>query len=315
MIYDNNLTYEVILHLMKYVIPTSGFMVVGDINQLPPYCDSVGEAKQMAGCSILERLIGTGCVTIHTTLNHRMHRLLCILLSRWGYCDTMSPAPGINDVLFDRMRRMFSWPCAYPVLFVNVAGSGEEPSAGRSRRNVEEAEVVMWAHNRIRRRCPNNTVRCLTFYEGQLTLIKRLLEEDEDVTVNSPPTTVDSAQGDEEDCIILSCVRSNIGQKIGFLRDSARLIVALSRARYLTIIIGDAETLRASPILEMVIQTAWDCHFYVNGHEEMEAILTDNHEKNPASSDLVDLSHVHMRPGLEEDIASVLQYLRNTVNS
>jgi regulator of nonsense transcripts 1 len=45
----------------------------------------------------------------------------------------------------------------------------------------------------------------------------------------------------------VSCVRSNVQQGIGFLRDPRRLNVALTRARYGIIIIGNARLLGDAP--------------------------------------------------------------------
>jgi superfamily I DNA and/or RNA helicase len=55
--------------------------------------------------------------------------------------------------------------------------------------------------------------------------------------------TIDSFQGQERDLIILSLVRSNSKNVIGFLKDYRRLNVAMTRARKKLIIIGDSATL------------------------------------------------------------------------
>lgn len=55
--------------------------------------------------------------------------------------------------------------------------------------------------------------------------------------------TVDSYQGEENDVILLSLVRSNEYQNIGFLDSKNRLVVALSRARRGLYIFGNAVNL------------------------------------------------------------------------
>jgi superfamily I DNA and/or RNA helicase len=52
-------------------------------------------------------------------------------------------------------------------------------------------------------------------------------------------TTVDNYQGEENDIIILSLVRSNNNGKIGFIENVNRLCVALSRARLGLFVFGN----------------------------------------------------------------------------
>lgn len=60
--------------------------------------------------------------------------------------------------------------------------------------------------------------------------------------------SVDAFQGREKD-IIMSCVRSNEHQGIGFLSDPRRLNVALTRARYGIIIVGNPKVLSKVPTI------------------------------------------------------------------
>lgn len=58
--------------------------------------------------------------------------------------------------------------------------------------------------------------------------------------------SIDAFQGREKDFLIMSCVRSNQNNKIGFLNDARRLNVALTRARYGLILVGDFNCLSAA---------------------------------------------------------------------
>ena len=59
--------------------------------------------------------------------------------------------------------------------------------------------------------------------------------------------TVDGFQGREKEAIVISLVRSNPDQELGFLTDVRRMNVALTRARRKLLVVGDGATLSAHP--------------------------------------------------------------------
>jgi len=62
-------------------------------------------------------------------------------------------------------------------------------------------------------------------------------------------STVDSFQGQEAECVVLSLVRSNEIGEVGFLADSRRINVAVTRAKRLCVVIGDSDTAGRDPFL------------------------------------------------------------------
>jgi superfamily I DNA and/or RNA helicase len=59
--------------------------------------------------------------------------------------------------------------------------------------------------------------------------------------------TIDSFQGQERDIIYISMTRSNTDNNVGFLIDTRRMNVAMTRARKKLIAIGDSSTLSSIP--------------------------------------------------------------------
>ena len=59
--------------------------------------------------------------------------------------------------------------------------------------------------------------------------------------------TVDGFQGREKEVVIVSLVRSNEQGEVGFLQDTRRMNVAMTRARRLLIVIGDSATISRHP--------------------------------------------------------------------
>lgn len=78
------------------------------------------------------------------------------------------------------------------------------------------------------------SIGVISFYAAQVSAIQGRLgqkyEKSDKFTVKVK--SVDGFQGGEEDVIILSTVRSNRRKNIGFISNSQRINVALTRARY-----------------------------------------------------------------------------------
>jgi len=55
--------------------------------------------------------------------------------------------------------------------------------------------------------------------------------------------TVDESMGLQFDIVLILLTRANEGADLGFLKEQARLIVMLSRARFAEIVIGHGDTM------------------------------------------------------------------------
>eukprot|EP00731_Ephydatia_muelleri_P030230 Em0021g753a len=106
-------------------------------------------------------------------------------------------------------------------------------------------------------------ITILTPYRAQMKAIEKALKDKSNyLSGNQVPhnittclsqlkvCTVDEFQGHESKVIILSLVRNNVKEKIGFLSDKHRLVVAVSRQKCGLYIVGSAKCLsKSSPVL------------------------------------------------------------------
>lgn len=131
--------------------------------------------------------------------------------------------------------------------FIDI--SGQEEKVGTSYHNKEEANAVVSTVTKLlqAREAKNApSIGVIAAYKAQAVLINDLLKleipkVEEMVTV----ATVDGFQGGERDIILMSTVRTRSGDA-GFLRDSRRINVALTRARHRRWVFGHKESLASS---------------------------------------------------------------------
>ena len=122
----------------------------------------------------------------------------------------------------------------------------------------------------------------VTPYEGQRSYIVNYMQFNgslkKDLYKEIEVASVDAFQGREKDYIILSCVRSNEHQGIGFLNDPRRLNVALTRAKYGVVILGNPKVL--SKVFRPPYLHFRDLNLTASQHPLWHYLLTHYKEKN-----------------------------------
>jgi ATP-dependent RNA/DNA helicase IGHMBP2 len=174
-----------------------------------------------------------------------------------------------------------------PVLeYIDTSGSGfqeqvEEESL--STFNTEEANFSLkYLEELIKRigiakiKTNNWNIGLIAPYKAQVRKFNEMLFEtynfpnlrsfSEFLTIDS----IDGFQGQERDIIIISLVRSNSKGEIGFLSDTRRMNVALTRAKRKLVVIGDSSTLSIHPFYHALFDYMDDKECYRSIYEFMQ---------------------------------------------
>jgi ATP-dependent RNA/DNA helicase IGHMBP2 len=148
------------------------------------------------------------------------------------------------------------------IVFYDTAGTGYEEEQGPDGSSLSNKGEIELAQKIVE--LENLTIQKTAFispYSGQVTLAKESFPKE------MRSSTIDSFQGQEKETIIISLVRSNGENTIGFLKDYRRMNVAMTRAKERLIIIGDSSTLANDPYFDSLMnyleeigayKTAWE---------------------------------------------------------
>jgi len=197
--------------------------------------------------SLFERLVVLGNRPIRLQVQYRMHPCLSEFPSNMFYEGTLQN--GVTAPQRLRKNVDFPWPAPdTPMFFYQNLGQEEISSSGTSFLNRTEASNVEKIVTKFfKSGVIPNQIGVVTPYEGQRSYIVNYMQFNgslkKDLYKEIEVASVDAFHGREKDYIILSCVRSNEHQGIGFLNDLRRLNVALTRAKYGVVILGNPKML------------------------------------------------------------------------
>lgn len=208
------------------------WIMIGDHNQLPPIIQNSAFQKfSNMEQSLFARFIRLGFPAIELDAQGRARPSICDLY-RWRYRNLRELEHVNQEEEFKRANTGF----AYEYQMINVEdykGIGEFTPMPYYYQNRGEALYVIALYKYMRMLgYPNEKITILTTYNGQKQLLKDMIEhectKDAYIGLPSKVTTVDKFQGQQNDYILLSLVRT---RTVGHVRDIRRLVVAMSRAR------------------------------------------------------------------------------------
>jgi ATP-dependent RNA/DNA helicase IGHMBP2 len=242
------------------ILKAKKLILAGDHCQLSPTIKSDEAARNGLSTTLLEK-----CVALHpekVTLlreQYRMNEAIMAYSSKVFYEDKLQAHHSVanHTLKHDDM----------PLLFIDTAGCGfDEKLQGTSTTNPEEATLLFkHLHQLVELLSEQYSIQdfpsiaIISPYKQQVNILKEqfLISPVLQLYANSiAVNTIDSFQGQERDVVYISLTRSNMEGEIGFLADTRRMNVAMTRARKKLVIVGDSSTLAQLPFYVDLINYA-----------------------------------------------------------
>ncbi|XP_069608345.1 NFX1-type zinc finger-containing protein 1 [Ranitomeya imitator] len=210
-------------------------ILIGDHQQLRPSANVYDLAKNFnLEVSLFERLIQSDLPFVRLDYQHRMRPEIARLLTPHIYTQLENHPSVLN---YENIKGVST-----NLFFVQHEFLEQEIQDGRSHQNKHEAEfIVELCKYFLHQEYKPSQITILTTYTGQLFCLRKLMPAKTFTGVKVH--VVDKYQGEENDIILLSLVRSNKQKKVGFLQISNRICVALSRAKKGLFCIGNMNML------------------------------------------------------------------------
>ncbi|KAL5463485.1 hypothetical protein EMCRGX_G032381 [Ephydatia muelleri] len=240
-------------------------VLIGDHHQLPPVIKNMSFQKYSnMEQSLFARFVRLGVPPVQLDAQGRARPSLCDLYN-WRY----KLLGNLPHVLTSSEYQYANPGFCYDYQLINVEdlnGIGESEPTPHFYQNLAEAEYAVSVFMFMRLQgYPPDKIAILTTYNGQKHLIRDVLAKrcarNPVFGLPEKVTTVDRYQGQQNDYIILSLVRT---KHVGHLRDVRRLVVAMSRARLGLYVLARVALFRGctelEPTFKLLMQRPLELH-------------------------------------------------------
>ncbi|CAF4654475.1 unnamed protein product [Rotaria sp. Silwood1] len=207
-------------------------ILIGDHIQLRPSPNVYTLAKHFnLDVSLFERLIKNKMPSIQLCVQHRSIPIISSLTHHFYDIPILNHESVLN--------RPSIIGVTHPLYFIDHGNFEENVADGVSKRNsYESTYILQLADYLLKQGYEKNDITILTTYMGQRQQIQKSMNQLKHLK-GIHVTVVDNFQGEENRIVLLSLVRSNANQRLGYISVDNRICVALSRAQNGFYIIGN----------------------------------------------------------------------------
>lgn len=227
-------------------------VLAGDPFQLPPTVRSKDAQAKGLDKTLLEKAMQRLPQAHLLNVQYRMNQTIMGFSNQWFYNNQLQADDGVAN---------WSLPDNAAIEFIDTAGCGFEEQmepVSTSLYNEGEAGVVAKRLEGLYHQLPAGErqleVGVISPYREQVIWLQQHLSGSDYPDFELSINTIDSFQGQERDVVVISLVRSNERNEIGFLSDYRRMNVAITRAKKKLIVIGDSGTLTNDPFYASFIE-------------------------------------------------------------
>ena len=260
------------------ILKAQKVVLAGDHFQLPPTIKSREAAKGLQN-TLFEKAISNQPEAAQLlSLQYRMAEEIMGFSNSAFYNNQLQAAPNTKThYLIENEPSM---------AFIDTAGSGFMEFKDKetlSVSNKDEAKMALGLLKELIKKVgaknregqPWN-VGLIAPYSAQVRMLKEMLATESEwlflkqMEQNLTISTVDGFQGQERDIMLISLTRSNPQGEIGFLADTRRMNVALTRAKRKLIVLGDSATIGNNGFYQSFLDFVQEQGTYHSVYEFME---------------------------------------------